>query len=75
LASLAVAIGLWSRSAELFEMGYLLLWYAGPLNGGEPVDFVRATVESVQISAPFAFIGISIVLLGTGLLRRNMEIG
>ena len=73
--SLAVAIGMWGRSAELFEMTYLLLWYAGPLNGGEAVDFVGATVESVQIGAPVVFIGLSVVLVAAGLLRRDREIG
>jgi hypothetical protein len=73
--SLAVAIGTWSRSAELFEMTYLLLWYAGPLNGGEAVDFVGATVESTQIGAPVAFIGLSVVLVAAGLLRRNRGMG
>jgi hypothetical protein len=73
--SLAVAIGVWIRSAELFELTYLLVWYAGPLNGGEPVDFVGATVGSVQIGAPIAFIGLSVVFLSAALLRRKMELG
>jgi hypothetical protein len=73
--SLAVAIGMWSRSSELFEMTYLLLWYAGPLNGGEPVDFVGATAGSVEMGAPFAFIGISLVLVAAGLFRRKMAVG
>lgn len=72
--SLAVAIGVWTRSTELFEMTYLLLWYAGPLNGGEPVDFVGATAGSVQFGAPLAFIGLSVVLLSSGLVRRKLEL-
>jgi ABC-type transport system involved in multi-copper enzyme maturation permease subunit len=71
--SLAIAIGTWSRSSELFEMAYLLLWYAGPLNGGEAIDFVGATVRSVELGVPFAFIGLSVLLLGVGLLRRKTD--
>lgn len=72
--SLAVAVGVWSRSAELTEIIYLLLWYAGPLNGGEAVDFVGATVESVDVGAPYWFIGLSVLLLSAALLRRKSEI-
>lgn len=73
--SFAIAMGMWSRSSWLFEITYLLLWYAGPLNGGEPIDFVGSTPESVQMGAPLVFLGLSVVCLGVALLRRKLELG
>ncbi|WP_256392992.1 hypothetical protein [Natronoarchaeum rubrum] len=70
--SLAVAAGVWSRSSWLFEMSYLLVWYVGPLNGAEPVDFVGTTAASVGTGVPFVFMGLSVVLVGTALAHRKM---
>ena len=47
--ALAVALGAWSRSSKLFEVIYLLLWYAGPLNRAPGLDFTGA--ESTPASA------------------------
>lgn len=73
--SLAVASGIWTRSSRLFEIGYLIVWYAGPLNGGVPVDFVGSTPESIEAGVPLVFVGLSAVLLGVALLRRTLEVG
>jgi len=73
--SLALALGTWSRSSTLFEMVYLLLWYAGPLNGGSAVDFVGATTDSTAMGVPFAFAGLSLLLVGAAMLRRRHELG
>ncbi|ADQ65758.1 hypothetical protein C499_11166 [Halogeometricum borinquense DSM 11551] len=73
--SLATAAGSWSRSTTLFELSYLTLWYVGPLNGAQPVDFIGATDASVEMGIPLAFVGLSAVLVGTALLRRTLELG
>lgn len=73
--ALAIALGTWSRSPTVFELTYLLLWYVGPLNGGSPVDFVGATAESTAIGAPYAFIVLSLVLVGTAVFRRKFTLG
>lgn len=41
--SLALAFGTWSGSPKLFEVLYLMLWYAGPMNRIPAVDFVGVT--------------------------------
>jgi len=73
--SLAVAVGIWSRSSWPFEMTYLMLWYIGPLNGAAPLDFVGATAESHEIGIPLVFAGIGAVLFGVALARRKLELG
>ena len=47
--ALAVTLGAWSRSPKLFEVIYLLLWYAGPLNRAPGLDFTGA--ESSPLAA------------------------
>lgn len=73
--SLALAAGIWSRSTVPFEMSYLLLWYVGPLNGASALDFVGATGRSVELGVPFAFAGVSPVLVAIALARRRIERG
>ncbi|WP_154658549.1 ABC transporter permease [Halopiger djelfimassiliensis] len=72
--SLAIAAGIWTRSSTLFELFYLLLWYAGPLNGAVPVDFAGSTSDSIEMGVPIVFIGLSIVLFGAAVGRRKLEI-
>lgn len=40
IPSLALALGVWSGSNKLFEVVYMLLWYAGPLSQVESLDFM-----------------------------------
>ncbi len=42
IPTLALVFGVWSGSNKLFEVVYLLLWYAGPINRIESLDFMRA---------------------------------
>lgn len=44
--SFALASGLWSESSRPFELGLLLLWYVGPVNGVTQLDFVGASGDS-----------------------------
>ena len=41
--SLALAFGVWSGSAKLFEVLYLMLWYIGPMNRIPALDYVGTT--------------------------------
>ncbi len=43
IPSLALAAGVWSGSSKLFEILYLTLWYAGPMNHAPGIDFVGLT--------------------------------
>lgn len=64
IPSLALALGLWTRSAKPFEIIYLLLWYLGPLHPRDlPVlDFVGATNASVQAGMPVIFGALAVLL-------------
>jgi hypothetical protein len=46
IPALALALGTLSGSPRLFEVVYLLLWYAGPMNGVAELDYTGATAAA-----------------------------
>jgi hypothetical protein len=70
--SLAAFIGVWLRSERGFEAMYFLLWYAGPINGLPPADFV-ATRPSTGAVVPAAFVVGGLVAVGAALVYRSRE--
>jgi hypothetical protein len=71
--SAALAFGIWTQSERLFEVGYLLIWYIGPVNDAPLANFL-ATGEDATLAVPAAFVAISVVALGIALLRRRSEV-
>lgn len=74
--SAALASGLWTGSSRVFELGYLLLWYLGPLNLPE-LDYGGVTQQSLELSPPVAFVAAAPVVLLIAYLgrRRFVEYG
>lgn len=70
--SLAAVAGVWLRSERGFEAVYFLLWYAGPINGLPPADFV-ATRPSTSVVVPTAFIVGGLVFAGVAFVYRSHE--
>ncbi|ELY93524.1 hypothetical protein C482_19039 [Natrialba chahannaoensis JCM 10990] len=68
--SVAQALGLWSHTRRVFELGYLLLWYIGLVNGVPPLDFAGATTETVGTVTPLLFGAIGLVALTIALGYR-----
>lgn len=56
IPALALALGVWSGSGKFFEVIYLLLWYAGPLNRVPALDYIGTTRQGVAEGSgvPFA---------------------
>jgi hypothetical protein len=56
IPTLALACGAASGTSRLFEIVYLVLWYVGPMNGTEGIDFtsVSAMVPAAVASAVLA---------------------
>jgi uncharacterized protein (TIGR03382 family) len=69
--SLALACGTWTGNSRLFEILYLLLWYAGPLERVPVVDFSGAT--GLTPATPIATVAL-LALAGAG-RRRRMFVG
>ena len=48
IPSFALCLGVWMGSSKSFEFIYSLLWYIGPLNQVEPLDFMGVVPGSAE---------------------------
>jgi len=64
IPSLALALGVWSRSSKLFEVAYLLLWYIGPMSRLPALDYMGVTDGAVDGGAVWYFLVLSFPLIG-----------
>ena len=64
IPSLALALGTWSGSAKAFQIGYMTLWYIGPMQEVRTLDFMGLEPEAaVNEGVPLIFLGATAVLL------------
>jgi len=84
ISSLALALGTWSNTSKLFEVIYTILWYVGPVEGIEVLDFmgasenvIRCHVESTQpqysTNIPQIYLIATILLLGLAVVGRHKQ--
>lgn len=74
IPSLALCLGVWTGSSKSFEFVYTLLWYIGPINQVEPLDFMGALPGSVEAGIWQLYIAIIIILLGLAFIGRKWQI-
>jgi len=72
--SLALCLGVWTGSSKSFEFIYALLWYIGPINQIESLDFMGALPGSVGAGIWRYYLAITFVLLGLILIGRKWQI-
>jgi hypothetical protein len=73
IPSLALALGVWSGSSKLFEVVYMLWWYAGPLNRVESLDFM-GTGANLQTSTIGIYGLLTILLLALAAVGRKKQL-
>jgi hypothetical protein len=75
IPSLAIALAVWSGGSKLFEVVYLALWYAGPMNQFLPqLDFMGASDKAFSLGTPLVFLVATIVLISMALIGRQRKI-
>ena len=72
--TLALCLGVVSGTKKLFEVGYLLIWYLGPINHFSALDFLSATQASVTEGAPQRYFVISVLLLLASFVVRRRQL-
>ena len=72
--SLALCLGVWTGSSKGFEFIYIMLWYIGPINRIEPLDFMGALPGSVAAGIWQFYLVITIILLGLSFIGRIWQI-
>jgi hypothetical protein len=70
IPSLALALGVWSKSSKPFEIVYITLWYLGPLNKTPGLDFMGAN----SAGYPEFYIPLSIALVTLAFLGRARQV-
>jgi hypothetical protein len=71
----AVALGVLSRGARLFEGLYVTLWYIGPLQRGWPLDFAAVSDEAVRAFVPGWYLLAALALLLVALVLERQRRG
>lgn len=74
IPSFALCLGVWTGSSKVFEFLYTLLWYVGPFNKIEPLDFMGASPGSVVEGYWQSYLVITIILLGVTFVGRKWQI-
>jgi hypothetical protein len=70
IPALALAAGVWSGGGKLFEVLYLLLWYAGPMNRTPFLDFIGTSDATTRSGATAGFAIAALGLLAIAALGR-----
>ena len=68
--SLALALGVWSGTSKPFEIVYVSLWYLGPLNKVQGLDFIGAQTNG----RPEFFIPFSLALIAFAFFGRSRQL-
>ena len=75
IPTLALALGVWSGGPKLFEVVYMIWWYAGPMNHVPYLDFM-GTGEQVNVEVLLAYwIGTLVLLVLAAMGRRRQAQG
>jgi len=73
LSALALASGALSRGSRLFELTFLMLWYAAMQNAPGARFMGTATLSFADSYAP-TYLGLGVLMLGTAWLLRALEL-
>jgi hypothetical protein len=74
IPSLALCLGVWTGSSKSFEFIYALLWYIGPINQIESLDFMGALPGSVDAGIWQIYLVFTVILLGLAFIGRKRQI-
>ena len=75
IPSLALALGTWSGTSKVFEASYLFLWYTGPMQQIQQVDYMGLSPEeSLAAGGPIIFTVATILLLVLAVAGRRRHL-
>ena len=74
IPTMALTFGVWSGSGKMFEVLYLLLWYAGPMNKVPLLDYMGSSAKALAEDTPIVFLVVIIILLTLALAGRKRQL-
>jgi hypothetical protein len=72
--SLAISLGVWSRSGKLFEVLYTVLWYIGPMNQMPALDFMGACRRSISAGTFEYVAAVTLILMAIAAVGRRRQL-
>ncbi|MCL6606368.1 MAG: hypothetical protein K6T94_26165 [Paenibacillus sp.] len=72
--TLALALGVWSRNGKLFQVIFMLMWYLGPLNKLEVMDFMGASQPSLDQRIYLYYLLATAILLVLAIVGRVRQV-
>jgi hypothetical protein len=73
IPALAFCLGVWTGSSKTFEFLYIMLWYLGPINRIESLDFAGAVPGSVVTGIWQYYLVITLIILILAFMGRRMQ--
>jgi hypothetical protein len=74
IPTMALTMGVWSGSSKLFEIMYLLLWYAGPMNKIPGLDYMGSSSRALLAGTPNVFLVCTLLMLCLALAGRKKQL-
>jgi hypothetical protein len=73
IPSLALCCGVWTGTNKLFEFGYTMLWYIGPMNKMESLDYMGSLPGTAEAGIWIFYLALTILLLGLSFIGRRWQ--
>lgn len=70
IPTMALCLGSLSGSGKLFEILYLILWYAGPVNAVPNLDYMSATAVAAVSGMPLVFLEVAALLAAVAVTAK-----
>jgi hypothetical protein len=74
IPTLALALGVWTRSSRAFEALFTVLWYTGPLNRIRGLDFTGAANGAQTMQYAALYLLLVTFLFGVALIGRKRQV-
>jgi len=73
IPSLALCFGVWTGTNKLFEFSYTMLWYIGPMNQIEVLDFMGSLPGTAEAGIWIFYLAFTILLFGMSIIGRRRQ--
>jgi hypothetical protein len=67
--TLAVALGIWSGNGKLFQLVFMIMWYLGPLNKWDVMDFMGSSQQALDRGVYPYYLLATIILLMLAVIK------
>jgi len=74
IPSLAFTLGVYAGTSKLFEVIYMLMWYSGPVNKVQVLDFTGSSINSGSARMPLVYLMGTVLLVGLAVIGRRRQI-